>query len=202
MSEATELHTFALAYERALTEVMMSEDFRIHPQISHDIGVIIRENPNPLIKVDLLMDRLKGTELGKKLYVKAIFSAHDIRFDRELSKREQEREQQGQIDIERRIKMAAQLAAQESARIGEQRLSMRSHLQTAAEQEYALTHPSGTYKQVSPAQLAAEAASAPQYQFQPFALKKGKGKGGKKSHRKKSHRKKSGKKSHRKSRRH
>ena len=197
--EATELHTFALAYERALTEVMMSEGVTKYPQISHDIGVIIRGNKNPLIKVDLLMERLKDTELGKKLYVKAILSVHEIRFARELSKKEQEeqialehKEQKRQIDMEQRIQVAAQEAAAiEAARIVN--LGIKKGVSY------------GTYRTL-PAEAAAPLAN-------PLIIElhkpKPKSHGGKKSYKKshkkggkKSHRKKGGKRSHMKSRRH
>jgi hypothetical protein len=196
--EATELHTFALAYERALTEVMMSEDVTKYPQISSDIGVIIRDNSNPLIKVDLLMKRLKGTELGKKLYVKAILSVHEIRLARELSKKEQEeqiaierREQERQIAMERRIKVAAQVAAQEASRIGERKFNDRAHVQTAAEMAHALSNPTGTYHSFVPL-VPPPPANPLKFSLFPKGKKGGKKshrkKGGKKSHRKRSHR--------------
>jgi len=196
--EATELHTFALAYERALTEVMMSEDVTKYPQISRDIGVIIRGNTNPLIKVDLLMERLRNTELGKKLCVKAILSVPEIRFARELSKREQDeqiaierREQERQIAMEHRIKVAAQEAAAiEAARIVNLGI------------ERGVSY--GTYKTL-PAGAAAPLANPLTIEFHKPPKYHGGKKSYKKSHKKggkKSHRKKGGKRSHMKSRRH
>lgn len=188
--EATDLHTFALAYERVLTEVMMKEGLERYPQISSDIRDIIRTTPNPLIKVDLIMTRLEGTDLGKNLYVKALLAADVLRFNREWAEREKRNKQEMELYIARKIKEVAQVAAQEASVIGARRFNDMAHMQTAAEME----HPTGTYKSFVP---------APQPPLaNPFTISlQRKKKGGKKSHRKKggkkSHRKKGGKRSHR-----
>jgi hypothetical protein len=72
--EAIELRSFAAAYETVLTEVMMSgNDFTTHA-MRRDMSDIIRSNSNPLIKVELLMERLKKTEFGKRVMVMAILA--------------------------------------------------------------------------------------------------------------------------------
>lgn len=189
--EATNLHTFARAYERVLTEVMLTEG--LDPRISPDIGRIIDTTRNPLIKVDLIMTRLKGTELGKKLYVKALLAADVLRFNREWAEREKRNKQEMELYIERKIKEAAQVAAQEASVIGEQRFNDRAHIQTDAEK----AHRTGTYHSFVPAPQPPLANPFTISFFPPRKKKEG----GKKSHRKKggkkSHRKKGGKRSHR-----
>ena len=184
--EAIELRSFALAYEEALTNAIMSGEFRINSDMTQDMRAIIDNNSNPLIKVYLLMKRLKGTYFGKHVETMAI-----LKNDHGSSEYERNRKME-------HFKALMKTAASQAAHVGQQREIAHQFLpsgQTAAERE----HKSGT---TSVYGYPPQPPLANPFSFQLPNEKKG----GKKSYRKKSgkksHRKKSGKKSHMKSRRH
>jgi hypothetical protein len=185
--EAIELRSFAHAYESALTQAMLLGKFKINSNMTQDMHDIIYNNPNPLIKVDLLMDRLKNSDLGKHVETMAILAN-----DHGSSESEQNRKM-------KHFKALMKMAASQAAHVGQQREIAHQFLpsgQTAAERE----HKSGT---TSVYGYPPQPPLANPFSFQLPNKKKG----GKKSHRKKSgkksHKKRSHmKRSHMKSRRH
>ena len=175
--EAIELRSFALAYEEALTNAIMSGEFRINSDMTQDMRAIIDNNSNPLIKVYLLMKRLKGTYFGKHVETMAI-----LKNDHGSSEYERNRKME-------HFKALMKTAASQAAHVGQQREIAHQFLpsgQTAAERE----HKSGT---TSVYGYPPQPPLANPFSFQLPNEKKGG---------KKSYRKKSGKKSHMKSRRH
>jgi hypothetical protein len=177
--EAVELRAYVRAYETALNEVLKSGEFNVTPRMAQDIKDIVDQNPNPLIRVHLLYRRLKGTDLGQRVYAKAILGN-----DHGLAEHQREQKIKYFKDLMKR-------AALQAAQVGQQKAIERDYLplrQTIAERTYR----SGTYVE--------HASSTPQPLTDPLTivLKKTnpKPRGGKKSY-KKSH-KKGGKKSHKK----
>jgi hypothetical protein len=202
--EAVELRAYVRAYETALNEVKASGRFTITPDMRKDMDAIIAQNPNPLIRVHLLHLRLKETDLGQRVYAKAILGN-----DHGLAERirNSEKDAQAQLDAKIQIRTAEVAKAASDAAAA-----------AAAEADVQLTN-SLMKKGVSygiyttpPAEAVAPLASPltivlpkpkPKPRGGKKSYKKSHKKGGKKSHKKggkKSH-KKGGKKSHKKSHR-
>lgn len=184
--EAIALRSFAAAYERALTQVLMDHEFTITPNMKQSMSDIITRTPNPLIKVELLMDRFKDTALGKKVMVMAILAN-----DHGLAEKVRNSEQ---AERARLIEEAEQRA--EAMRMGLAEKAAAAAAIDADKIRISQGIPYGTYTELFPPPAHPLA--------KPFTLalpppKKGGKKSAKKSH-KKSH-KKGGKKSHKKSHR-
>jgi hypothetical protein len=185
--EAMELRAFTNAYERALTQVMMSGEFNITDAMMRDMSHIIVSNPNPLIKVELLMNRLKHTEFGKRVMILAILG-NDHGLAERMRNADREAQAQAQKQLEDKIRLrTAELekAAAEAAAIEADRI-VNAQMREGV--------PYGTFTEFGPSHALPFDHEPLTFQIKP--PKKTGNMGGKKSH-KKSH-KKGGKKSHKK----
>ncbi len=181
VQKAREKRAFAKAYEKALTEEMLSGNHKITGSMTQDIRTIIDSNPDPVKKVEHLRKRLRGTTLGERVEVRAILET-DLGVSESM--------QESAMKMQKKL---VSMTASQAASIGEQKQLEHVYrpVETAQEKEYRETHQTGTYKEVDVQPGAA--IENPLF----FELKKKK-KGGNKSHKKggkKSH-KKGGKKSH------
>ena len=186
--EAMEARAYARAYETALREVIESDEFIITPRMLQDIQKIVTQNPNPLIKVDLLHKRLKETALGKRVEFNAI-----LKNDHGLAERMRNSEKEAQAQLEAKVAKAAAEVAKAAAAAAAAAAAIEDEQITNARIRQGISY--GKYITLPPAAAAAPLANPLTIEFR----KPSKKHGGKKSY-KKSH-KKGGKKSHKKSHR-